>query len=107
MFTATTRSAWNPNPSSSWRVASLGVTVRPRRYSGGAIRVSITRPSVANGPGSSWSHIGPWTWWRKVIRGLRVHTGLSHGTPFHTSTIASNGPIRPTISLANVRGNTV
>ena len=41
------------------------------------------------------------------MRGLRVHTGLIHGTPFHTSTRASKRPIRPTSSLATARGNTV
>ena len=36
----------------------------------------------------------------------RYHTGENHGTPFHTSTRASERPIRPVSSLTAVRGNT-
>ncbi len=54
-----------------------------------------------------WSHIGPWTWCRIVRCGRRYQTGENHGTPFHTSTRASERPIRPASSATAVRGNTV
>ena len=38
--------------------------------------------------------------------GRRYHTGENHGTPFHTSTSASERPIRPASSAAMARGNT-
>ena len=40
------------------------------------------------------------------MRGLRHHTGLIHGTPFHTSTSASYGPMCRINSLPTARGNT-
>ena len=39
--------------------------------------------------------------------GRRYHTGENHGTPFHTSTRASERPIRRVSSVTAARGNTV
>ena len=55
----------------------------------------------------TWSHIGPWTWWRIVRWGRRYQTGLNQGTPFQISTSPSDGPIRRLSSDTIVRGKTL
>ena len=70
------------------------------------MRASSARPIAASGVGMTWFHIGPWTWWTIVSRGRRYHSGENHGTPFHTSTSASERPICPSTSAAAARGNT-
>ena len=104
--TTCTLEGGNPSPKSSSRLDSAKVTTGVRRYSGGARRASRIRPADAAGPGSTWCHIGPCTWWSHVTRGLWNHSGLSHGTPFQISTSASRGPMRCSDSAAAVRAKT-
>jgi len=82
------------------------VTIRLRRYRGGAIRCSSTWPNSAMPRGRTIFHISAWTWWRKVICGLRDHTGLKNGMPFQISTTPSPVPMRPTAPDRMERGNT-
>ena len=51
-------------------------------------------------------HISAWTWWRKTIRGQRLHSGEKNGIPFQISTSPSPVPILWRYPATAVRGNT-
>src|SRR5258708_10172520 len=82
------------------------VTIRDRRYSGGATRNSTVRPKRARRGGSVISHIESWTWCSHTAR-VRVaaQTGEKNGIPFQISTSPSLAPCQPIISLKAARAN--
>ena len=83
------------------------VTMRARRYTGGASLNSTSSPTRANARGlMTMRHISACTWCRNTMRGQRAHHGEKNGMPFQISTRPSRGPVRPMRPDSAVRGNT-